>query len=158
MAALGAVMVVSASGCGDGGGKDERILEAVCSEPPRATVENFMAVRLPPSAQVAQIDCKGFTDTFVRARVDVPRTELDTLISGANFSGPLRPGYRPFADTATDTLGWKVDAIVSVAGHEERCLSAKDVAACATGLAGRRVMVDLDDPVRAVVYLEAFTS
>lgn len=115
-------MVVSASRCGDRGGKDERILETVCSEPPRATVENFMAVRLPLSAQVAQIDCKGFTDT------------------------------------AKDPLRWKVDAIVRVAGHEERCLSAKDVAACATGLAGRRVMVDLDDPARAVVYLEAFTS
>jgi len=87
----------------------------------------------------------------------VPRTELDTLISGANFSGPLRPGYRPFADTAKEPLRWKVDAIVSVAGHEESCLSAKDVAACATGLAGRRVMVDLDDPARPVV-LEAFTS
>ena len=80
------------------------------------------------------------------------------MISEANLSGPLRPGYRLFVDTATDALRWKVDALFSVAGHEESCLSAKDVAACATGLAGRRVMVDLDDPARAVVYLEAFTS
>lgn len=114
--------------------------------------------RSPPAERPGGADCKGFTDTFVRARVDLPRTELDALISGASFSAPLRPGYRPFADRAKDPLRWKVDAIVSVAGHEESCLSAKGVAACATGPAGRRVMVDLDDPVRAVVYLEAFTS
>jgi len=87
----------------------------------------------------------------------MPRRDLRRFLRGARVDKPLRRGFRPFSEREDDPPTWQIKSIERVLGHEENCLAVK-TAACSSGLAGRKVIVDLDTPHRATVYLEAFTT
>ena len=154
-AALALVLSVAA-GCSDESDHEART-RVDCSQTSAATIEDFARAPLPPSAMSLEVFCDGFTDIYVRARVVMPRRDLRRFLRGAGVDKPLRRGFRPFSEREDDPPTWQIKSIERVLGHEENCLAVK-TAACSSGLAGRKVIVDLDTPHRATVYLEAFTT
>lgn len=154
-AALTFVLSVAA-GCSNEPDHAGRI-KVDCSQTSAATVEDFARAPLPASATSLEVFCDGFTDIYVRARVVMPRRDLRRFLRGAGVDKPLRRGFRPFSEREDDPPTWQIKSIKRVLGHEEDCL-AVTTPACASGLAGRKVIVDLDSPHRAIVYLEAFTT
>ena len=154
-AALTFVLSVAA-GCSNEPDHAGRI-KVDCSQTSAATIEDFARAPLPPSAMSLEVFCDGFTDIYVRARVVMPRRDLRRFLRGAGVDKPLRRGFRPFSEREDDPPTWQIKSIERVLGHEENCLAVK-TAACSSGLAGRKVIVDLDTPHRATVYLEAFTT
>lgn len=154
-AALTFVLSVAA-GCSDEPDHEART-RVDCSQTSAATIEDFARAPLPPSATSLEVFCDGFTDIYVRARVVMPRRDLRRFLRGAGVDKPLRRGFRPFSEREDDPPTWQIKSIERVLGHEENCLAVK-TAACSSGLAGRKVIVDLDTPHRATVYLEAFTT
>jgi len=154
-AALTFVLSVAA-GCSNEPDHAGRI-KVDCSQTSAATVEDFARAPLPASATSLEVFCDGVTDIYVRARVVMPRRDLRRFLRGAGVDKPLRRGFRPFSEREDDPPTWQIKSIERVLGHEEDCL-AVTTPACASGLAGRKVIVDLDSPHRAIVYLEAFTT
>ena len=155
-AAALALALSVAAGCSDEPDHDGRIT-VDCSQTSAATVEDFARAPLPASATSIEVFCDGFTDIYVRARVVMPRRDLRRFLRGAGVDKPLRRGFRPFSEHEDDPPTWQIRSIERVLGHEEDCLAVK-TPACSSGLAGRKVIVDLDSPHRAIVYLEAFTT
>lgn len=156
-AGLAALAVLLAlAGCSNEPDNEGRI-RVDCSETSADTVEDFARAPLPDSATSLDVFCTGFTDTLVRARVVMPRKDLNRFLRDAGFSAPPRRGVRPFTERENDPPTWQIKRIDHVLGHEEDCLAVK-TPACASGLAGRKVIVDLDTPHQAIVYLQAFTS
>lgn len=156
LAAVILALSAAAGGCSDESDHTTRI-KVDCAQTSAATVEDFAHAPLPPSATSLEVFCTGFTDTYVRARVVIARRDLRRFLRGAGISTPLRRGLRPFAEHENDPPTWQIKAIEHELGHEEDCLQDK-TPACASGLAGRKLIVDLDTPHRATVYLEAFTT
>jgi len=154
--AIALTLALSATGCSDEPDNEGRI-KVKCSQTSARTVVDFARSPLPKSATSLDVFCDGFTDTYVRARVVMARRDLRGFLRAANISTPLRSGFRPFAEREKDPETWQIKTIERVLGQEEDCLKDK-TPACASGLAGRKVIVDLDTPGRAIVYLEAFTS
>jgi hypothetical protein len=148
-------LTVGLAACSDEPDNAGRI-KTDCTQTSAATVEEFARAPLPKSATSIEVFCSGFTDTLVRARIVMPRRDLGRFVRDAGFSGPLREGVRPFTESTRDPPTWQIKGIDRVRGLDEQCLKVK-TPACA-GLAGRGVVVDLDTPSRAIVYLEAFTS
>jgi hypothetical protein len=149
------VLVLGLTACSDEPDTEGRS-KTDCAKTNAATVEDFVHTPLPPSVISAEVFCKGFTDTLVRARITMPRAALRPFVRDAGLSAPLRRGTRPFVEREGDPPTWQIKTIEHVLGLDEDCLYLK-TPACA-GLAGRKVVVDLDEPGRAIVYLEAFTT
>jgi len=149
-------LVLSCAGCSDEPDQVGRV-KLDCSQTSAATVEDFARAPLPASATSLEVFCDGVTDTYVRARVVMPRRDLRSFLRAAGIEQPLRRGFRPFSEHDDDPPTWQIKSIEHVLGHAEDCLAAKSPA-CASGLAGRKLIVDLDSPRRATLYLEAFTT
>jgi len=156
LATIATAVALSATGCSDKPDHDRRI-KVDCSQTSAATVEEFARAPLPASATSLEVFCEGFMDTFVRARIVMPRRALRGFLREADFSAPPRRGSRPFGERENDPPSWQIKRAEHVLGHQEDCMKV-DTQACASGLAGRAVVVDLDDRRRAIVYLRAFTS
>jgi hypothetical protein len=154
---LAVALTLSLAACSDDEPDNEGRIKVDCSETSAATVENFARAPIPKGATSLEVFCSGFTDTLVRARIVMPRRDLRRFLRDAGFSAPPRRGVRPFTERADDPPTWQIKRIEHVLGHEEDCLAVK-TKACASGLAGRKIVVDLDTPNRAIVYLQAFTS
>ncbi len=155
LAAFATAMALAAGGCSDA--DDEGPITTDCTETSAATVESFARAPIPESATTIEVFCSGFTDIFVRARIVLPRRDLDVFLDDAHFSAPPRRGVRPFTRHKNDPATWKIAQVKRVLGHEEECAQVKTLV-CKSGLAGRRVIVDLDTPGRATVYLQAYTT
>ena len=155
-AAIALALAAGLAGCSDEPDHEGRV-KVDCERTSAATVEDFARAPLPASATSLEVFCDGFTDTYVRARIVMPRRDLRSFLRAAGIKQPLRRGFRPFSEHEDDPPTWQVKSIEHVLGHEEDCLAVKS-AACASGLAGRKLIVDLDNLRRATVYLEAFTT
>lgn len=155
LAAIATAAALSAAGCSEEPDHEGRV-RTECTQSSAATVEQFARAPLPASATSLEVFCVGFTDMLVRARIVMPRRALRGFLRAADFSAPPRPGLRPFTERENDPPSWQIKKAGRVLGHEEECLKVK-TRACAT-LAGRAIVIDLDDPHRAIVYLQAFTS
>jgi hypothetical protein len=109
----------------------------------REEFERFAGMDLPDELSDLQAARQpGPLDDSVTARFAIPRENVDKLRS--ILSEPLEEGYRAIPDTPGLNLQ---------TGKIKRLLGASDV----VGGVGRSVVVDVDDPDRAVVYVLAGT-
>jgi hypothetical protein len=137
-AALLALLAVLA-GCGGGGGKDRQVQRA--KDPSTAHIEHFAHIKLPPSARDVKSRSQAAMDESLSLSFVMDRGDLDAFVKSARFTPPLERGYQPYAFTE---LGWNLDKIKHTLGGKED----------KPGF-GRELVIDLDKPDVATVYLIA---
>lgn len=149
LAAAALLAALAAGACGQSSppepapGRSEERTEL----PPRPSVveaERFARIDVPRSATDVEAVSGGAMDEVLRMRFTIPRADLATFVRGSRFTERLEEGYRPFLDGEVAETGWKTERIERLRGVSE----------IVDGL-GRRVLVDLDDPERATVYVVA---
>ena len=147
-ATLVALLLVSACG-----GEEEADRAAEQRRPPdHATgadprhVARQSGLAIPAGARELEATEQGAIDTLWTLRLTLPRERLEAFVEGSQLTG-ARTERRPFLDGEVSRLGWRPSAI-------ERYRAYQDVRAGVT----RRVIVDLDRPGEAVVYVLAFSS
>jgi hypothetical protein len=78
----------------------------------------------------------------------IDRAGMEQFVADSGFKGGLKTGTMPLAAPEGGQLGWKLDAVKTASGAEDR--TAKGVY--------RRLTIDLGNPEQTVVYLMAFTT
>lgn len=152
IAVVSLALLSLSGGCGDDSGGD-RLLSVDCfadspqAAPTRDEIEEFARLELPPSARVVERDCEGFMDTFLSARITMDRRDLRRFIAAAGLSREPERGAHPIGPEGIQALGGPPVVPERVLGHDE----------FRKGL-GRNLVIDLDQPGQATVYLQAFTT
>jgi hypothetical protein len=123
-----------------GGSGDDRLTSG--QEASRAKIESFAHVQLPSSARDIQATSRRGIDESLHAKFVIDRGDVNALVDGAKFTPAPAKGYRayPFSE-----IGWHLDRIKNTLGGKD------DTTA---GL-GRTLVIDLDKPDVATVYLVA---
>jgi hypothetical protein len=112
--------------------------------PSHAEIESFGRIRMPPSARDVDATSVSSIDQRLKVRFTMDRADLDAFVRGARFSPALKRGYEPYS---ANELGWHLDRIRNTLGGDES----------EPGY-GRLLVIDLDRPNVATVYLIASTS
>jgi len=150
--AIGFVLGLALAGCG---GSDDpkprtpagdlRDLEHTTKdEATKAQLERFARVRIPASATNLRSYSRSAMDTQVLVSFEIPRADLDAFVASGNFRRTLTDNDRAIGSTVGGEIGWHLDKAKRVMGLGE----------VMSGL-GRNLVVVLDDPRLAAVYLEA---
>ena len=110
--------------------------------PSRAEIERFGRIQLPRSAREIDATKETASDERLKLRFVMDRGDVGAFARSAGL--PLERGYKPYA---AEELGWHLDRIrETLGGHQAR-----------PGY-GRMLVIDLDRPRVATVYLIASTS
>jgi hypothetical protein len=148
------------SGCGDGydsGGDRPKapapdpfrgLKEEGIDELSRAPIEGFGSVKLPGRAQKLRTYHSSALDTMMLVSFTIDRPGMEQFVADSGFKGGLKTGVKPLGEPEGGQLGWKLGAIKTASGAEDR--TAKGVY--------RRLTVDLTNGDRPVVYLLAYTT
>lgn len=107
-------------------------------------VEEFVGVTLPDSTAELEVSHWVGIDEAVAARFSLDRNDLDPFLASGDFEAPPRAGVRTVF--VGEQLGWQLDNIEHMLGHEELVDSFS-----------RQLLIDVDDPQRPVVYVLAST-
>lgn len=134
-AVLAIVLALALGACGD----DDQPRGA--TDATAAKIESFAKVTLPASARDIRAAGATSMDESLHASFVIDRGDLDAFVASADFANPLQQDYRPYAFTE---FGWHLDRIDdALGGRDER-----------PGF-GRELVIDLDKPDVATVYLVA---
>jgi hypothetical protein len=112
--------------------------------PSREEIERFGRIVMPPSARDVEATREVALDERLKLRFTMDRADVDAFVRDARFKPPLKRGYEPYAATE---LGWQLDRIENTLGGDEN----------EPGY-GRMLVIDLDRPAVATVYLIASTT
>ena len=159
-AALLLIAMLLLAGCGDGydsGGDRAKaptpdpfrgLQEEGVDELSREQIEQFGSVKLPARAQKLRTYHSSALDTMMLVSFAVDRAGMEQFVADSGFKGGLKTGAMPLAAPEGGQLGWKLGAVKTASGAEDR--TAKGIY--------RRLTVDLTNAERPVVYLMAFTT
>jgi hypothetical protein len=111
-------------------------------QPTRAEIEEFGKVKLPASTRDVQARMSHGIDTGLFLRFEIDRDDVDAFVRDGNFDA--QAGFRPSYPYTEE--GWRLDRIRNTLGAEEL-----------KGSFGRELVIDLDRPDVATVYLVATT-
>jgi hypothetical protein len=146
-----ASLLLAACGGGDSGGEREPAppargtpgtSSANTTEPSRAEIEEFGRITLPESARDVEARMSSALDTGMFLRFVMDRQDVDAFVRSGNFDA--KPNYKP--TYAYNEVGWHLDQVSNAVGVEEF-----------DGNFGRELVIDLDQPDVATVYLVAST-
>lgn len=110
--------------------------------PTRAEIEEFGKIKLPASARQIDATMDSALDTGLFLRFVMDRKDVDGFVRDGHFQA--KAGYEPTYDYSES--GWHLDRIRNTLGAEEF-----------DGNYGRELVIDLDRPDVATVYLVAST-
>jgi hypothetical protein len=110
-------------------------------QPSAQKIESFAHIQLPASARDIKAKSEASMDESLHASFVIDRDDVDGLVKSAGFASPLEKGYKPYAFTE---FGWHLDQIRDALGGKDD----------KPGF-GRELVIDLDTPDIAKVYLVA---
>lgn len=126
------------------GSRVDNSAAGLTSEEQVELVEEFVGVTLPHSTADLEVYQWVGIDEAVAARFLLDPNDLGAFLASGDFEAPPREGVRPIF--AGEQLGWQLDDIEHMLGHDEVVDSFS-----------RQLLIDVDDPQRPVVYLLAST-
>jgi hypothetical protein len=112
--------------------------------PSHQEIERFGRIRMPPSARDVQATREVAFDERMKLRFTMDRADVDAFVRAASFTPPLKRGYQPYP---SHELGWQLDRIRNTLGGDES----------EPGY-GRMLVIDLDRPAVATVYMIVSTT
>jgi hypothetical protein len=142
LALILAVLALGLAACG--GDEPERAPTSAPrgEEPTRAEIEEFGRVKLPASTRDVQARMSHGIDTGMFLRFEMDRDDVDAFVRDGHFDA--QTGFKPSYPYTEE--GWRLDRIRNTIGAQEL-----------KGDFGRELVIDLDRPDVATVYLVATT-
>jgi hypothetical protein len=109
----------------------------------RQQIEQLARIKLPPSSKDIEVHTESGIDTLIVLRFALDQSALDSFLTNAGYTEPLKEGFRPFSSQELrDVPWWNPDEAKEVMGG---FLNTSDWAS--------EVMVDVSGS-QPVVYLK----
>ena len=111
----------------------------------RQQIEQLARIQLPPSSKEMEVHTESGIDSLIVLRFTLDQRDLDTFLTSAGYTDPLKEGFRPFSSQELrDVSWWNPDEAKDVIGG---FLNTSDWAS--------EVMVDVSAS-QPVVYLKSY--
>ena len=107
-----------------------------------------MSIVLPKSARAVQISESRGMDDMILLRVTIPRADLEVFIEQSPFAGSILSAETKQVDVHSGLPWWDIGDVMSFRSGETQLQDGSYL----------RVLIGLDDPATATLYLEWFET